>query len=71
MELVITVTYDYTIKIDPENPIAKEYNGNKGEMMSDLADYRFTDVLPLMKAVTIRNIELIEATYKDKEQENV
>ena len=47
-KLSVDVTIRYEIEIDESNEIVKEYS-NQGELLQDLAAYRFSKVLPVMK----------------------
>lgn len=44
----IDVTIRYKVEIDEDNDIVKEYS-DQGELIEDLAGYRFSNVLPVMK----------------------
>jgi len=45
--VTVDVTIRYQIEIDEQNEIVKEYS-NQGELLQDLASYRFSKVLPVM-----------------------
>ena len=56
----VNVSYSYEIEIDTENSIVKDYDTEE-EMIVDLAQYKFSNVLPVMKeGVKIIDSELIE-----------
>jgi hypothetical protein len=56
----VTVTYKYEIRIEENNPIVKEYE-SENDLLVDCANYRFSDVLPVIKTggLVVRNEELI------------
>ncbi len=57
--LEIEVTMKYTIEVDSENSIVKEYESEK-ELVDDLVSYRFS-VLPVIgNGVEIKDIEVLD-----------
>lgn len=57
--LVIEVKTWYTIEVDTENQIVKEY-GNEKELVDDLASYRFTTLPVIGNGVEIQDIEVLD-----------
>jgi hypothetical protein len=56
----IKVTYKYEIEIDENNGIVQDYE-SENDLILDLASYRFSEVLPVMKeGVKVKDIELVE-----------
>lgn len=59
----VTVTYKYTIETDPNSEILQEYE-NPTELITQLANYRFSPVLPVVNnGVTVTNIDTEEVSY--------
>jgi hypothetical protein len=59
--IAIEVTYKYTIEVDENSPIVKEYN-TEGELIDDLASYRFTILPVLNNGVEIKDVEFLDWT---------
>jgi len=60
--LEVEVKIRYTIEVDAENSIVKEYETEK-ELIGDLASYRFS-VLPVINnGVEIKDIEVLGWSY--------
>ena len=59
-QIKVSVTNTYTITVDTENPIVKDYD-TENEMLQHIIDYRFSDVLPVMSlnngGVEVNDIE--------------
>lgn len=60
--LEIEVTMKYTIEVDTENSIVKEYETEK-ELVDDLSSYRFS-VLPVIgNGVEIKDVEVLNWSH--------
>ncbi len=60
--LEVEVTIKYTIEVDNDNSIVKEYKNEK-ELVDDLASYRFS-VLPVIgDGVEIKDVEVLDWSY--------
>lgn len=60
--LEVEVTIKYTIEVDNDNSIVKEYK-NERELVDDLASYRFS-VLPVIgDGVEIKDVEVLDWSY--------
>lgn len=60
--LEVEVTIKYTIEVDNDNSIVKEY-ANEKELVDDLASYRFS-VLPVIgDGVEIKDVEVLDWSY--------
>lgn len=60
--LEVEVTIKYTIEVDNNNSIVKEYDSEK-ELVDDLASYRFS-VLPVIgDGVEIKDVEVLDWSY--------
>ena len=60
--LEVEVTIKYTIEVDKDNSIVKEYKNEK-ELVDDLASYRFS-VLPVIgDGVEIKDVEVLDWSY--------
>jgi hypothetical protein len=60
--LEIEVTIKYTVEVDTENSIVKEYETEKA-LVDDLASYRFS-VLPVIgNGVEIKDVEVLQWSY--------
>jgi hypothetical protein len=57
--LEIEVTYKYTIEVDEDNLIVKEYSTEK-ELIDDLVGYRFTTLPVIGDGVEIKDVEATE-----------
>ncbi len=61
----VIVAYNYDLEIDDSNSIVKEYEDTK-ELVNNLADYRFSDVLPVINnGVVIKGIEIHDIDIHD------
>lgn len=56
----LEVTYKYTIEVDDDNYVVKEY-ANDLDLLGDVSSYRFSQVLPVISTggVVIKDVELI------------
>ena len=57
--LVVELTTIYTIEVDTDNSIVKEYS-NVNELVDDLASYRFTTLPVIGNGVEIKDTEVLE-----------
>lgn len=57
----IEVTYKYTIEVDENSSIVKEYDTEK-ELIDDLVGYRFTTLPVLNNGVEIQDVEALNWT---------
>jgi len=60
-KIEIEVSYKYTIELDETNEIVKEYE-SENDLIVELASYKFSEVLPVMKAIKVKDIELISVS---------
>jgi hypothetical protein len=55
----INVSSVYELEVDEENSIVQDYK-DLSEIIDDLASYKFSDVLPVLKeGVKIQNFEIV------------
>ena len=60
--LEVEVTIRYTIEVDNNNSIVRDYRNEK-ELVDDLASYRFS-VLPVIgNGVEIKDVEVLDWSY--------
>ncbi|NEM96181.1 hypothetical protein [Pontibacter burrus] len=59
--LEVTVTYSYTLEVDDENHIVKEYESDE-HLVKDMALYRFGTGLPVIGdgGVLVGDVEVLE-----------
>lgn len=55
----LEITYKYKIEVDETNEIVKEYE-SENHLLYELANYQFSEHLPVMEAVKVLDIELTE-----------
>ncbi len=60
----VEATYIYTIEVDEDNHIVKDYD-DENELYSDLASYRFTTLPVIDDGVEILDTELIAWSHKE------
>lgn len=63
-KISITVTYVYDVEIDENNNVVKDYDTTT-ELVNDLANYRFSAVLPVINSggVKITNIDVEDVSF--------
>jgi len=61
--LEIEVTIKYTVEVDTENSVVKEYESEK-ELVNDLASYQCSVVLPVIgNGVEIKDVEVLKWSH--------
>ena len=65
MKYRLNVSYDLEIEVNEENFVVKEYESEK-ELFEDCANYRFSDVLPVINSngVVIRENDVNSITWE-------
>ena len=62
--LKVTVTREYTIEIDENNEIVKEYE-NENELIEDCIAYKFNAVLPVIAdgGVKVKDEDVVDSSF--------
>lgn len=60
----VTVTTEYTIEIDENNDIVKEYQ-NENELIEDCIAYKFNAVLPVIAdgGVKVKDEDIVDTSF--------
>lgn len=60
----VSVNYIYTIEVDTEDNVVKEYNNDR-ELIEDLASYEFKVLPVLERGVYVNDVEMADFTYEE------
>lgn len=59
-KITLSVTFNYELEIDEDNPIVKEYE-DQDELLEDLVSYKMSNILPVVgNGVNIKSFDVDE-----------